>query len=453
MAVIGAQPQSGEQAFNIIENLSDCGYEGQVYPVNPNYGEVMGKKTYGTITDIPGDVDLAVISTPRHVVPEILRQCAQKGTRAAIVVVQGFADATDDDGKRLQREIVEIAREGGVRILGPNTLGVANAFVNLSTSFMKLPAMRKLPVAVVSQSGMFFGKIGGSSMVGKGIDLGNACDIDCAEALEYFGQDPDIRVIVLHIEGVSDGQRFREAALRVSGKKPVLALKTAWSRQAAGAAQSHTGSLVGKDEVWGAVFKQAGIIRVNDIDEMADLVRAFCSLPLVGSNRIGVITVSGGFGIITMDACARYGLEVAELSPRTIRKLAESAPLWMKVGNPFDIMPTLMISPQSYGETFKAMLTEVLSDNNIDSVILVAGAWLEEASPTITDVMEEMSQAFPYKAIVWYPCDGWLYDISVDCLSQKLEHGGKAAIFPSPDRAVRALARLARYSRFRNSPG
>ena len=125
----------------------------------------------------------------------------------------------------------------------------------------------------------------------------------------------------------------------------------------------------------------------------------------------------------------------------------------MKVGNPFDIMPTLMISPQSYGETFKAMLTEVLSDNNIDSVILVAGAWLEEASPTITDVMEEMSQAFPYKAIVWYPCDGWLYDISVDCLSQKLEHGGKAAIFPSPDRAVRALARLARYSRFRNSPG
>jgi acetyltransferase len=451
LAVIGAQPYSGEQAFNIIENLAYSGYEGQVYPVNPNYSEVLGKKSYPTLADVPGAVDLAIISTPRTVVPEIIRQCAHKGIKAAIVVVQGFADATDEEGKRLHQELVEAAREGGVRILGPNTLGTANAFVNFNTSFLRLMGMRKLPVAVISQSGMFFGNLGRLSLIGKGIDLGNACDIDCAEALEYFDQDPETRVIVLHIEGVTDGKRFREVAHRVAKKKPVLALKTGRGEQAARAAQSHTGSLVGRDEVWEAVFKQSGIMRVDDIDELGDLVRAFLFLPLIGSRKIGVVTVTGGFGIIAMDACAKYGLEVVELSPGTIQRLKDISPPWLKVGNPLDIMPTLMTSPHPFGETLRAVLTEVLRDPGLDAVVLIAGAWLEQASPAITEVIQEMVDAFPDKAIVWYPCDGWLYDIPVDELARKLEHVGKAAVFSSPDRAVRALARLAEYSEFRDT--
>jgi acetyltransferase len=262
-----------------VENLGNCGYQGKVYPVNPNYKEILGKRCYPSVKEIPGDVDLAIIVTPRKVVPQIVSQCGEKGIKAAIVVGQGFSDSADEEGKRLQQQLVEVARNGGVRILGPNTVGSANAFINFTTSFLKQTDIRKLPVGVVCQSGLFFGTVGRLRLLGKGLDLGNSCDIDVAEAMEYFAEDPQVKVIVLHIEGIRNGKRFREVARRVVKKKPVLVLKTGRSERSARAAQSHTGSLVGKDEVWDAVFKQCGIIRANDIDELGDLVRAFSYLP------------------------------------------------------------------------------------------------------------------------------------------------------------------------------
>lgn len=448
IAVVGAQPTSGEQSFNIVENLAYYGYKGQVYPVNPYYGEILGKKSYPTVTDVPGDIDLAIISTPRTVVPDIVAQCAKKGIKAAIVVVQGFADATDEEGKRLHRELVKVARQGGVRIIGPNTLGTANGFTGFSTSFFRHSGMSKLPIAIICQSGMLFGTFGRLKMLGKGIDLGNACDIDFADALEYFEQDPEIKVIVLHMEGTKDSKRFQEVAHRVAKKKPVLALKTGRSERAAKAAETHTGSLAGRDEVWDAVFRQTGIIRVNDIDELDDLVRAFYCLPRIEGRGIGIVSVSGAFGVMSMDACARYNLEVAELSPETLQRLKDVSPPWMRVGNPLDMWPIVMTSPNPFGETVRAMLAEVMGDPRVNAVILIAGVWLDKLSPPITKAIQEVADTFPNKPIAWCTYEGWLYNIRTEELAENLEMAGKAAAFSNPDRAARALAGLAAYSDF-----
>ena len=450
IAVVGANPNSGEQAFNIVENLGNCGYQGKVYPVNPNYKEILGKRCYPSVKEIPGDVDLAIIVTPRKVVPQIVSQCGEKGIKAAIVVGQGFSDSADEEGKRLQQQLVEVARNGGVRILGPNTVGSANAFINFTTSFLKQTDIRKLPVGVVCQSGLFFGTVGRLRLLGKGLDLGNSCDIDVAEAMEYFAEDPQVKVIVLHIEGIRDGKRFREVARRVVKKKPVLVLKTGRSERSARAAQSHTGSLVGKDEVWDAVFKQCGIIRANDIDELGDLVRAFSYLPPLKGRRIGVVTASGGIGIMTLDACAKYNLEVVELTPETKQRLTAMSPTWYKAGNPLDIWPLIISSSHPFGETLRAAMTEVLGDPRVDAIVVFAGAWFQGFKPLITDVMKETADAFPDKPIAWCPYDGWLFDIRSRDLADKLEEAGRAAAFSIPDDAVRALARLADYSEFRN---
>jgi acyl-CoA synthetase (NDP forming) len=451
VAVVGANPNSGELAFNVVENLAQLGYRGKVYPVNPNYPKILEQKCYATLKEIPGKVDLAIILTSRTVVPAIVRQCGEKGIKAAIVVGQGFAEAEDEEGRRLQQRVVEAARMSGVSVLGPNTFGSANAFHNFSTAFLKQTDMRRVPVGVVSQSGLFFGTMGRLRLIGKGIDVGNTCDVDIADALEYFERDPQVKVIVLHIEGINDGKRFRDVAQRVAKKKPVLAMKTGKSERAAHAAQSHTASLIGDDAVWDAVFKQCGIIRAKSLDELGDLVKAFLYLPLMRGRGIAITTGSGGIGIMSMDACAEYNLEVVELSTQTKRRLKAMSPSWHRIGNPLDTWPIVMLAPRPLAESFKALVTEVLREPRVNGLLFFGGAWFEHLTPPITQVIKELADAFPDKPLAFTFCEGWLYDIRAEDLSEKLEKTGKGAIFSNPDDAIRALSRLADYYEFRNT--
>lgn len=450
VAVVGANPNAGELAFNLVENLAQSGYRGRVYPVNPNYSEILGRKCYPSLKEIRGEVDLAVILTSRTVVPDIVKQCGEKGIRAAIVVGQGFAEAEDEEGKRLQQRVVEAARKGGVRVLGPNTFGSANAYINFSTAFLKQTDMRKWPVGVVSQSGLFFGTIGRLRLIGKGIDVGNTCDVDIADALEYFERDPEVKIIVLHIEGINDGKRFKEVVQRVARVKPVLAMKTGRSKRAAHAAQSHTASLIGDNAVWDAVFKQCGIIRARSLDELGDLVRAFLYLPLMRGRGIAIATGSGGIGIMSLDACAECNLEIAGLSPGTRRRLKAMSPAWHRIGNPLDTWPIVMLAPRPLAETFQALVTEVLRDPKVNGLLFFGGAWFEQLTPPITRVITELADAFPDKPLAFCFCEGWLYDTRARDLSEKLEQIGKGAIFSNPDDAVRALAGLADRYEFLN---
>jgi len=233
---------------HILQNLLSYGYQGKIYPINPNATEILGVKTYSRIADITDEIELAIINLPRSLVPGIVRECVEHGIQSIIIETQGFADAIDEKGKQLQREIDKLIKESHVRILGPNSLGTANAFTNFSSAYSKLN-MAKIPVGIICQTGVFFHHLSQLVLVGKGIDLGNACDIDFADAMEYFEQDSETKIVVLHIEGVRDASRFITTANRLAQKKPVLALKTGRSELATEAVQSHTGSLIGKDEV------------------------------------------------------------------------------------------------------------------------------------------------------------------------------------------------------------
>jgi acetyltransferase len=445
VALVGVSRRTGQASFNILENLLSHGYRGTVYPVNPHAGEILGIRTYPSVKQIPADVDLAVISTPRELVPPLIKECADKDIRAIVVVAQGFADA-DEEGKKLQKEVVTIARAGGARVVGPNTFGTANAFIDFSSAFVPVE-MARVPVGLICQSGFFFIGFPGLRLIGKGIDLGNACDVDFVDGLESFEDDPQIRLIALHIEGVRDGRRFLEAARRVAQKKPVLVLKTGRSEQAARMARSHTGSLTGNDKVWQAALSSCGLIRVDDIDELSDLVRAFSCLPPMKGNRVGVVSFTGGLGIVAVDSCERNDLELAELSPQAKQTIADMSPPWLNIGNPVDAWPAVS-SQASFEQMTKALATNLralLADPQVDALILMATAFTPAFARDLAEEILETVAAFPHKPLVSY-----LYGPAVEEARAILNGSGKTMSFPTLERTIRTLSQMARHHRFKS---
>ncbi|MEW6033253.1 MAG: CoA-binding protein [Chloroflexota bacterium] len=313
IAVVGVTRETGPTAFNIVQHLRNKGYQGQVFPVHPALETLLGLKAYPSVDALPAGIDLAVVSTPRNTVPVLLEKCAARGIKAAVVIAQGFADA-DDEGKRLQAEIARVVQQTGLRVMGPNTFGVANAFLNLSTALPPLPLGRS-PIAIICQTGFFFVGLA-RTCFGKVIDLGNACDVDFADSLEYLEHDPDIKVIALHIEGLRGGKRFFEVARRVANKKPLVALKTGRSERGARAAASHTGSMAGRYQAYAAAFRQAGIVQVEDVEELEDVCQAFVRLPPLRGKRLGVTSWAGSTAVMSVDACEKHGIGL-RASPRS----------------------------------------------------------------------------------------------------------------------------------------
>jgi len=434
-----------ENSRNILRNLVSSGYQGRLYPINPNASEILGVKTFPRIADVNDAVDLAIINLPRTQVPGVVKECIEHGVQAIIIATQGFADAVDEEGEQLQREIDNLIENNGARILGPNSLGAANAFTNFSSAYAQLH-MKKVPVGLICQTGVLFFEFSETTFIGKAFDLANACDVDFADAMEYFEQDDDTKVVALHIEGVRDGKRFIEAAKRLARRKPVLALKTGRSAYAAEAVQSHTGSLAGKDEVWEVALKNSGIIRVSDIDELADLTRAFSMLSLMKGNRIGVISVSGGLGVVSLDACYKYDLEVARFSPQTIERLKGLMPSWQGVGNPVDIWPACMVLKQPIPHVITEMLDAILSDDGVDAAILVWNIELRRTGANIREAVPKLVETYRDKPLVC--C---LFGTDTEHVRTKLKKSGAFMTTGTPERAIRALGRVAQYSAFRRS--
>lgn len=439
VALIGTSRYTGEGAFNILENLLSYGYQGRIYPINPNASEILGVKTYTSITGVTEAIDLAIISTPRSQVPAMVKECTESNIQSVIIVAQGFADANDDEGKQLQKKITAIAQSSQVRILGPNTFGTANAFINFSSSFVKM-RMRKQPTGIICQTGVFFVGFPELALIGKGLDLGNACDISFADGLEYFKNDPETKVVALHIEGTKDTKGLINQARRITQIKPVLALKTGKGEQAAKAAQSHTGSLTGKNEVWEAALKQSGVIQVSDLEELIDLVRVFSLLPLMEKPKVGVATLSGGLGIMAIDACQHSNLEIATLSPQTKRLLDAISPPWLKVSNPVDIWPAMMSSP-SVTKPLIDCLEILLSDHELGAVLFIGAIFDKNFGSEFCQLLTELATAHQDK-----PLACCLHGPYADEAIKELQDAGNVAGFLTPERAIRALARLSEYS-------
>ncbi|MFH1351567.1 MAG: CoA-binding protein [Pseudomonadota bacterium] len=442
VAIIGASRKMGEGNFNVIENMMVFGFRGKIYPVNPLADEIMGMRCYKDVREIGEIIELAIISAPREQIPQIVEDCSSVGIKGAIVVPQGFADA-DGVGKVLQDRLTQIARQRGIRIIGPNTLGVVNAFSGFTSSFMPIKRER-VPVGVICQSGVFFvGSSNFTGMMGKGIDIGNGCDLDFADALEYFGEDDEIRVIFMHVEGLRDGRRFFDVAKKVARRKPILALKTARSLKGVRAASSHSGALAGQFEVFDAAFRQSGIISANDPEEILDYTKTFLHLPPMKGNRVGIVTYTGVAGIILIDALQENGLEVAELSEHTIQRIKELSPDWMPIQNPMDIWPALMKHGMNF--VFEISIREVIQDPAVDGVICVALApdLSKYGSLDGTGVIKKVADSFTSKPVV-----AWLYGPTQSIISERLEEGGRVMTFPTLTRAARALAALHGRERF-----
>jgi len=340
VAVIGATNSWSKWGFSTFASILN-GFEGRIYPINTIETEVLGHKAYRRVTEIPDDepVDLAVFVIPPLGVLSTMADCVEKGVRAGVVITAGFAE-TGEEGRRLQDRLVGIARQGPLRFIGPNCMGYWSASSELRAFMFPLP-VRPGRIAFVTQGG----NVGGAVMRmaydrGLGfhryVSCGCTADIQIEDYIEYFGQDPEVEVILAYIEGLNDGQRFIEKVRRVTPNKPVIALKPGRTQAGTQAISSHSGALAGASDLYDSAFRKAGVVRVDTAESMIDLTIALLSQPLPKGNNIGIITPGGSYGVISADACASLGLNVVKLSAKTIAEFDKIFPPRWSRGNPVD---------------------------------------------------------------------------------------------------------------------
>ena len=349
IAVIGASEKAGNIGHAIVDNLEKSGYEGKIFPVNPHYDVISGLSAYPSLLDIGQPVDLAVIITPIVTVPSIIKECAIAGVGGVIVISAGGKEI-GAKGQEIEAEIKKEAHTAGIRIIGPNCLGVTCARSKLNASFAShTPLPGKL--AFISQSGAICTAILDLSLkerIGFShfVSIGSMLDVDFGDLIDYFGHDPDVSSIVLYIESLSNVRKFMSAARSVSRIKPIAALKAGKSSAGARAAASHTGAMAGEDAVYDAAFKRAGIVRVDTIEELFDSAELMAKQPRPPGQGLAIITNAGGPGVIATDALAGYGIEAIDLNPEIMKKLDEILPPFWSHGNPIDILGDA--SPERY---------------------------------------------------------------------------------------------------------
>ncbi len=445
VAIIGLSRSAIGTPVSILTTLKDFGYQGQIYVINPNVAPSEGFDAYASLDDVPEPVDLAVISVPREGVLDVLGDCARNGIRAAIVITQGFADA-DEEGKRLQREMLAFARKNGIRILGPNTIGVSNAFANFTSSFIETHN-ETFPVGIVSQSGLF--------MMGHNIinnepagfcmaaDLGNASDIDLAEVLDYYGQADGIRVIQCHVEGIEQGASFVETASRVSRKKPIVLLKAGTSRAGQAAVASHSGAAAGETEVYQAAFRKAGIVTAANAEELRLLSKAFVTYAPPKGKRVAIVSFSGGGAILAIDAIEGAELTMASLSESTKKELRDLFPGWIEVDNPLDIW--IPVSRDLHA-AFPCILEAALRDEGVDAVLCIYCSYSLPKYDAFdsSSHIRKLAGKYPEKPVL---C--WTYGMDIAGFTEKVEGDGTAMVFPSLEDAAGALAKLVQYGAYR----
>jgi len=370
VAVIGASNTAGSWGNNAMRGLL-ASKERRIYPVNPNSPEVVGVKAYRSVVDIQDTVELAVIVVAEKLVPVVMRECVTKGVKTAIIITSGFGEM-GEEGKKLEAEVAAIAREGGIRFIGPNSMGHADTRSQLST-FGQFGEMPRGNVAVLAQSGSTCLKIvrslGDSGIaLSKYISTGNEADLTMEDYLEYLADDDDTKIIAAYIEGLRDGRRFFNLAKKITPRKPIVVVKVGGTEESARAVMSHTGALAGADAIYTAAFKQSGVIRVEDDDELCDVVYALLNSPLPRNNRVGILSIGGGPGALAAEACEKEGLAVGKLEPATITKLDGLLSSRWPRRNPVD-----MAGPSAAEISVVAsLLWPMMDDKNLDFIFLLA---------------------------------------------------------------------------------
>lgn len=368
IAVIGASREPGKVGYNVLRNLIEGGFPGELYPINPSAEEILGLKCYRNIRDVPANVDLAVITVPAKIVPSVVEDCGLKGVKGIIIITAGFGE-TGVEGMKLERDIANTCRKYGMRMQGPNCLGIISVQARVNATFAPLMPPQG-NIAFISQSGAI-----GSAILNwavrneigftKFISLGNEADLAAADFIEALGEDSETKVIALYIEGVKDGERFIDIARRVAKRKPIIAIKAGTTEAGVRAVSSHTGSLAGSDVAYSAAFKKAGIIRVETLEELFNFVLAFGAQPIPKGKRVLIVTNGGGPGILATDACEKLGLELPLLEPELIEHLRERMPPHASLNNPIDVLG------DANENRYEIAVEAGIKSSNVDGVIVI----------------------------------------------------------------------------------
>jgi acetyltransferase len=442
IAVIGASKIVGKVGYLTLSNLVQSGFQGPIVPINSAGGELLGLPVYKQLADYPDAIDLVVIAVPAEMVPAAARDAVAKKAGAVVVVASGFKEA-GPEGRALEEELIDICRRGGVRLLGPNCLGVINTAIRMNASFS-----RRIPqagsMAIFSQSGALctaMMDIADERELGvsKAISIGNKADITEVDVLEALAEDEDTKVIVGYLEDISDGDRFVKAAEAASSRKPVVILKAGTTAAGTRAAANHTGVLVGKDTAYGAAFKRAGICRADTFDALFDSATALALQPTPKGDRVLIITNSGGSGTISADAVEKAGLTVAPLGEDLARQLRRALPHAAFIDNPIDI--SAAAEPRHYA----AALDIVAAEGSFDAILIVlAPQYMTEPAATVRAIVAHLDENMPVLA-------AFLGGEDIMPSRKELAAAG-LPFYDSPERAVTALKAMHEYGVWQRRP-
>jgi acetyl coenzyme A synthetase (ADP forming)-like protein len=466
VAVVGATKRinkAGHVIFkNFVENKTRGVFKGEIYAVNPTEDSILGVKCYPTLRKIPSEVELVVIVVPANVVPDIMEDAAAKKVRTAVIVSSGFSEIGNHE---LEEQVVKIARKAGIRILGPNCLGVYDSKTGvdmlflpetkvLSTGDEVIATPRPIPgnIAIVTQSGAFgvaaLDYLTGRQIgVSKFVSFGNKCDIQEAEVLHYLLHDNETKTILMYVEDIKSGRDFMKVAEKVTQKKPIVAFKSGRTAAGARAAASHTGALAGSDKIYDAVFKQTGVIRARDMEEFFDMGKALAMQPPAKSQNVGIITDAGGPGIMAVDECESIGLNVMRFSEKTMQKFEKmktegKLPKFASGLNPVDI------TGSGTDAMFESVTKILFEDPEVSGIILLG----LHHTPAVQEEYIDNVAGFACqcdKPIV--ACDIGETEMAIRTRSRFDRQGIPA--YSSPEDAARAMSALVRYGHYLQKKG
>jgi acetyl coenzyme A synthetase (ADP forming)-like protein len=444
VAIVGASRHEGKVGYEVLTNLIRAGYEGKIFPVNPNADTIEGLKCYATIESIGQTPDLVIIVVPAKIVPAVMKQCARVGVKSVIIVTAGFKEV-GPEGRELAQQFTQIAKKAGIRILGPNCLGVIVPSWKFNASFGgDLP--EEGSIGYISQSGALLSAIldlARADGIGfsKLVSIGNKADIDELEVIKVLGSDPDTKIIAGYLESISHGDAFVREVERISHNKPILLVKSGVTSAGARAVSSHTGSLAGRDAAYEALFERVGIIRCDSIQSQLGYIQAFANQPLPKGPRVAIITNAGGAGIMAADAIEQAGLVLAELLDETIDKLAANLPPAAGSHNPIDVLCDAL--PKRY----EFALDIVLDDPNVDVVlVLLTPQAMTQPTGTAEAIVKIASRKNEKPILACF--------LGV----RKVEEGirilrdGKIPYYASPQAAVMTIKAMANYVKWQSRP-
>lgn len=402
VAVIGASSSRHKAGNDVIRNITANDYSGEIYPVNPKGGEILGRKVYPSIADLPEGIDLAIIILPAKQNPQAVRDCAAKGIKAMVIAAGGFSEV-DDEGKSLQEELEKAVRETGVRVIGPNTSGHISTPANFTSSFFPIGKIPRGHISYIAQTGNFathtmryittvenFG-------VARVVGMGNKIDIDESDVLEYLAGDPETKAIVVYLESMKSPQRFVALARKITRQKPIIMLKGGATASGSHAAGAHTAALASDDRIIDGALKKAGIARVYKYSHLILAAKGLSAMPLPRGNRISFIAPSGAMLVAMSDLCQKFlNLEIPDLENMTRLRLQEISPSYIRMRNPVDIWPAAMTHGIDFA--YREGMEAVLKDSRIDAVVVILLITDETGVPDL-QIIVDTARKYPEKPV------------------------------------------------------